>query len=275
MADRIKGVLIDGFIPFAEFLYRIERSATLLSKRAKAYGRLQAENTELRKEKAELSTQVMEVSELQRKYDNLQKMLDFKKDSELKLIPARVVARDPSNWSNTMLVDRGSDDGIQRDMPVLTVDGLVGKTLEVTKNNARVILIIDENCKVSGWLRESARYGIVQGNALAGGVASQCRMTFLDRSAEIKPNDRVYTSGLGTARDLEAVFPRGIFIGTVQLPSTTRDPAKNSLYQEVEIAPAVDLARIDEVFIGIGVEAKAANKPARPAQKKESNNPSP
>jgi rod shape-determining protein MreC len=159
-----------------------------------------------------------------------------------------------------VLIDRGSSDGITRDMPVLVVEGLVGKTVEVTEHNARVLLIIDENCKVSGWMRESGQYGIVEGNILAGGKDAQCRMKFIDRFSQIKLNDKVYTSGLG------GIFPKGILIGDVKtLPGAQATGPK--IYQEVTILPAVDLSKIDEVFIGIGMKASDKSRSSQLSKK--------
>lgn len=252
----VKNALNEGFVPFLVFSTRLQGSFRLLADRFKGYGDLQSENLELRKQLSELSTRVAQVSELERENHEFRSMLDFKDRSELKLISAKVIGREPSNWWNTVLVDRGLVDGIVRDMPVLTIQGLVGKTIEVMKNNARVILISDENCKVSGWMKESSQYGIVQGNILAGGRNSQCRMIFVDRSSQAKNNDKVYTSGLG------GIFPKGILIGTVNFTTPEQEPAQSTLYKEVNIIPAVDLSRIDEVFIGTGQKSQEKNRPS-------------
>jgi rod shape-determining protein MreC len=262
MTGRIKNKLSDGFIPFLEFWSRIESRSWFLINRVKAYSDLQVENTDLRKELSELSVRVAQNSELERENKELRSMLNFKNRSELKLMSAKVIGRDPSNWWNTVMIDRGTSDGISRDMPVLTVEGLVGKTIEVTENNAQVLLIVDENCKVSGWMRESGQYGIVQGNILSGGVGSQCRMTFVDRYSKVKVSDEVFTSGLG------GIFPKGVLIGHVTSVTTSQEPLKGALYQDVNISPAVDLARIDEVFIGIGL------KPIKPIEVIENKNAS-
>ncbi len=257
-ADRVKRSLSEGFIPFIEFSSRVQGSVELLVQRFKGYRNLQQENTDLRMQVSELSTRVAQVSELERENHDFRAMLDFKNRSELKLVSAKVIGRDPSNWWNSVLVDRGTADGIGRDMPVLTVDGLVGKVIEVARNNARILLLVDENCKVSGWMKESGHYGIVRGNFLAGGGKSQCRMTFVNRMAALKPNDKVFTSGLG------GIFPRGILIGMVSALDVATAAGSNALFQEVTITPAVDIARIDEVFIGVGVKSTAApaSKPA-------------
>ncbi|MBI4025513.1 MAG: rod shape-determining protein MreC [Verrucomicrobia bacterium] len=257
LAERFKEDLSDGFVPFLVFSSRIQGSVRLLSHRFKGYYDLQAENTKLRKDLSELSARVTQVAELERENHNFRAMLDFKDRSELKLISARVIGRDPSNWWNTVQVDRGSLDGITRDMPVLTVEGLVGKTIEVTPNSARILLVVDENCKVSAWLEKSSKFGIVQGNALAGGGTPQCRMTFVDRSAEVKKNEQVFTSGLG------GIFPKGILIGVVSSTAVETGSGMSTLYQDVVIRPSVDLSQIDEVFIGVGVKPTEKKKPAR------------
>ncbi|MCC7518742.1 MAG: rod shape-determining protein MreC [Verrucomicrobiae bacterium] len=253
-ALRVKDALSEGFLPFIEFSTRFQGSLQELSQRTKRYTRLQVENTDLRRQLSELSSRVAEASELERENRNFRAMLDFKNRSEFKLIPARVIERDPSNWWSSVLVDRGASDGVTRELPVLTMDGLVGKVIEVMQNNARVLLIIDENCKVSGWLKESGYYGIVQGNVLSGRGGAQCRMLFVDRFAQLQPNDKVYTSGLG------GVFPKGILIGNVTSVAPAGDSRKAALYQSLYVTPAVDLARIDEVFIGVG--AKPQGTPA-------------
>jgi len=180
LTGRVKNILSDGFVPFLEFLSNIESRSGFLIDRVKAWSDLQVENRDLKEQLSQLSVRAAQNIELERENKELRSMLDFKNRSELKLMSAKVIGRDPSNWWNTVMIDRGTADGITRDMPVLTVEGLVGKTIEVTENNAQVILVVDENCKVSGWMHESGQYGIVQGNILAGGVGSQCRMTFVD-----------------------------------------------------------------------------------------------
>ncbi len=247
-SNQIKETLSEGFIPFLEFSSRVRGTVHDLINRVKGYHDLQVESTELHRQLSELSVRVAQISEIERENRNFRAMLDFKDRSELKLVSAKVIGRDPSNWWNTILVDRGITDGITRDMPVLTVEGLVGKTLEPGQNNVQVILLVDENCKVSGRTNESGQYGIVQGNILAGATGSQCQITFVNRSAQLKINEKVFTSGLGE------VFPKGILIGTVGLAMDARNQAKHELYQKVSITPAVDLLRIDEVFIGVGTK---------------------
>lgn len=267
--NRLKNILSEGFIPFLEFSSRIQSRSVFLINRVKAYKDLQLENTELTKQIVEFSARVVQVEELEHENREFRKMLDFKERTELKLISAKIIGRDPSNWFNTVLIDRGSSDGITINMPVLTVEGLVGKTIEVARNNSRVILILDENCKVSGWLRDSRQYGIVQGDLLAGGTGSQCRMSFIDRSAQLKNNDKVYTSGLADISGL-GIFPKGILIGTVVSIVSPTESNKNNLYQEVKISPAVDLRSIDDVFVGVELKPQSKARQKTEVRSKES-----
>lgn len=260
---RIKEALGDGFIPFLEFSSRTQGSLEFLVHRFKGYTDLQAENTELGKRVSELSLRVAEFGELEHKSRRLEAMLDFKVRSQLKLVSARVIGHDPSNWWKAVLVDRGSLDGIRRDMPVLTVEGLVGKIIDVREHDAQVLLIVDENCRVSGWMSKSALYGIVHGNIQAGNAGSQCKMTIFDRRAGVKMNDLVFTSGLGEISGVGAIFPKGIPIGTVSsvLP-ISQDLSKGALYKEVGISLAVDLSGLDEVFIDVGTSLSHDMKPS-------------
>lgn len=254
-ANRVKETLSDGFVPFLELSSRARGGVMLLVHRFKGYTEIQRDNVDLRKRASELSVRVAQMEELERENRQLRKMLEFRERSELRLLSAKVIGRDPSNWWNTILIDRGAADGISRDtpMPVITVDGLVGKTLDVREHDTRVILIVDENCRVSGWMNKSGQHGTVLGNVLAGGADTQCRMTFINRLAEVKPNDLVYTSGLGE-------FPKGILIGTVVSLRAGDGSNKNPLYREVDVLPAVDLTKLDEVFICIGVKASGETK---------------
>ncbi len=262
-AEPIKNFLAEGFNPFLEFTSRLERTVELLVDRTKTYTRLQMETTEMKRQVVELSARVARAEELERENQRFSALLAFKKRSPMKLIPARVIGRDASNFWSALLVDRGAADGVERDMPVLTVEGLVGRTIEVEARTARVLLIVDENCRVPAWLGESSQYGIVEGNALAGGSASRCRMRFVDRAARVKAGEKVFTSGLGQ------IYPKGILIGTVGDVVPASDSRGGGMYQELFITPAVDLARIDEVFVEVGVQLpeKSGVKPPEKARR--------
>jgi rod shape-determining protein MreC len=145
-----------------------------------------------------------------------------------------VIGKDPSNWFRSILVDKGAREGVNKNAAVLCPQGLVGRVIEVMAGNSRVQLITDPNFAV-GALLQGSRVGGV----LVGEVGPHCRLKFLPQDAEIHAGDLVLTSGLG------GLSPKGIPIGTV----AAIDKKANSLFQEAQIHPQVDLFRIEEVLI--------------------------
>jgi len=201
---------------------------------------LAKENQELRAENESLRKQVHALDELGDENIRLRQLLNVKVHVNSHTIAARVIGRDASNWWKSIQIDRGSDDGVRVNLAVVNADGLAGKTIAVTKGEARVLLLADPNCKASALLQNSREHGIVAGVENALTREPRCQMTFVDRKAKIKTGELAITSGLG------GVFPKGIPIGTVV--GTRLDP-QTGMYQDVEIKPAVDFHKLEEVEV--------------------------
>jgi len=165
----------------------------------------------------------------------LNQKLAFKERQQFRTIGARVIGRDASNWYRSLQIDRGANDGLHPDLAVLNADGLIGKITAVTAGEARVLLLTDPSCKVSALLQGSREPGIVAGTATAG-----LQMTYISRTAIIHLNEPVISAGLG------GVFPKGILIGTAV--KGRLDP-QTGLYQTLELKPAVDYRRLEEVVV--------------------------
>jgi rod shape-determining protein MreC len=205
---------------------------------AQENARLHAENDRLRQLERALTETVAE-------NQRLQQLLRLSGHVSPRTIGARVIGRDASNWWKTIQLDRGSDDGVRTNCPVLNADGLVGKVISVTRGESRVLLLLDPNCKVSGLLllQKTREPGIVAGSVAAFGRDPRCLMTFVDRNAKIAAGQAVITSGLGS------VFPKGILIGTV---TGARLNQQTGMYQDVDVKPAVDFTRLEEVVVVLG-----------------------
>ena len=162
-------------------------------------------------------------------------LLAFKKRVPYRTLCARVIGRDASNWYQSLQIDRGTDDGLRPELAVLNADGLIGKITTVTRAEARVLLLTDPTCKASALLQTSREPGIVAGTDKAG-----LQMTFINRTAQVHLNEPVISSGLG------GVFPKGILIGTVV--KGRLDP-QTGLYQTLDLKPAVDYRRLEEVVV--------------------------
>jgi rod shape-determining protein MreC len=190
---------------------------------------LDKQNRELRTESEVLRQQVRALAEAGNENLRLTHLLRLTEHTGFKTIAARVIGRDASNFWKSIQIDRGSQNGLRENLAVLDADGLIGKVVQVTRAEARVLLLIDANCKVSALLQDSREPGVVAGT----------RMTYVDRNAKIKPGENVITSGLG------GIFPKGIFIGTVVKAELNRQ----GMYQDLEIKPAVDFHRLEEVVV--------------------------
>ncbi len=189
--------------------------------------RLQLENQSLR---LELANHKSLESELSR----LQEVLQIKARLPHTAKIARIIAHDPSTWDSSFVVDLGSDDGVQADSPVISEQGLVGRVLEVTPKNSRVLLLTDSGSSVAGIDRRSNVTGIVEGTG-----RNQLRYAYVNPNEDIQKDDVLVSSGMG------GIFPKGYAIGTV----VKKTESENGLNTEIQVAPSVDFAALDYIFI--------------------------
>src|SRR6059058_1513246 len=137
---------------------------------------------------------------------SLRHVLNYRERSVFKLIAAEVVARYSSTWWRTVTINRGKSDGIETDMPVVTAEGLVGKITTVSDSISVVLLVSDENCRVAASVEGSREQGIVSGERVTTGLSPLLDLNFLSKQADLKPGQKVYSSGVG------GVFPSGLLI---------------------------------------------------------------
>jgi rod shape-determining protein MreC len=201
---------------------------------------LARQNEELRRENDALRQQVRALGETGDENLRLHQLLSLKEHTPFHAVTARVIGRDASNWWESLQIDRGSNDGLHMNMAVLNADGLIGKIVFVTKGDSRVLLLTDPNCKVSALLQNTREPGIAAGVKRSLRFSPHCVMTYVNRDAKIKAGEPVISSGLG------GVFPKGILIGTVTGVQLNKQTA---MYQDVEIKPAVDFRRLEEVMV--------------------------
>lgn len=194
-----------------------------------------SENQSLREQITELEERRRSVVDLERENEELRELLDIGDRTNFETVAARTVALSPSNFEWTITIDVGSDDGIERDMPVINGEGLVGRVVQVASNSANVLLAIDPNFSSGARSARTAEVGWVDGR---GGDP----MSFqpLDPEADIEPGDEIVTSSYQGG-----VFPAGIPIGT----ATEVNEAGTGLALEVDVSPFVDFTRIHHVMV--------------------------
>lgn len=198
---------------------------------------LEDENKRLTVSNKDLSATNQTLRGLEAENNRLRNALGYKERSTFKLVPARIIARDASTWYNSVIIDRGSAEGLNLDMPVLTEEGLVGKISIVSDHSATVVLIADETCKVAVKLEDSREQGIVRGERSSSNSIPQISLTFLSKQANLQPGQKVFTSGIG------GVFPTDVLIGAV------REYKVRELDGYATIVPAVDLTTLEDVFV--------------------------
>ena len=162
----------------------------------------------LRRENQQLKEQQIQTAAIARENDQLRGQLNWQRQAPWKLKLANVVMRDPANWWRTVQIDLGSRDGMQTNLPVLTADGLIGRVASVSFVSSLVVLIGDPNCRVSALVDNATHdMGVLTD---AGPLdTSLIQLSYLASSANLKPGQSVFTSGLG------GIFPKGLPIGKV------------------------------------------------------------
>jgi len=147
---------------------------------------------------------------------------------------ASVIGRDPSNWNASLILDKGSEDGIKIGMPVLSPLGVAGRIVEAGRTTSKAALVSDPNFSVAAVVERSRESGL-----LTGTLQGICRLQYLTEKADVKVGDRVVTS------KLSSVFPEGLLIGYI----TDVQASANSNTVECLVDPAVDLSQLEEAVI--------------------------
>jgi rod shape-determining protein MreC len=197
---------------------------------------LRRENEELRREIERLRREVQESRERVAAALRLERLLDFRGKSAFALTAAGVIGRDASGLYRTVLIDRGSVDGLEHQQAVLSPDGVVGRVIKVFPRSALVLLVTDRSSGIDAIVQRTRDQGVVQGGGGGG-----CVLKYLDRSAEVEVGDYVVTSGIGGR------FPKGVLIGQVSGINQGGD-----LFQSVDIRPSAGLNRLEEVLVVTG-----------------------
>ncbi len=195
---------------------------------------LSEENRLLREIVLEQKREINNLAEERLENRRLRELLGFRHNMPQPLLPAQVVGKDISGWFYTLTIDRGRQDGLEEGMAVLAVDGIVGQVMEASGNFTRVLLITDPNSAVAAIVQRTRARGIVEGRGFKG-----CTLKYVHRSEDVVEGDVVLASGL------DGLYPRGTLVGTV----TRVRKKETDLFQVVEVRPAVDFNKLEEVIV--------------------------
>jgi rod shape-determining protein MreC len=196
---------------------------------------LRQENAELQNEVASLQAQVIELQQKVSQTEVLAALVDFSRSNpESSYKAAAVIGRDPSPFLHYVIIDRGSNDGIQRGMPVVTAQGLIGRIDAVIADAARVQLITDPASAVNVRLQNSNIQAVMNGS-----VTGDLSLDLIPQDVNLEEGSVVLTSGLGGG------YPPDLIIG--QVINVRKREA--DLFQQAFVQPVVDFTRLEIVLI--------------------------
>jgi rod shape-determining protein MreC len=199
-------------------------------------GSLEDENVDLREQIDELEAEIRAGDSAIEELEQLKQLLDLPITDDVERVVARVIAGPPGNFEQTITLDKGSDDGIVEDMPVLAAAGLVGRVIDVWDNGSKVLLLTDPRSGVGVRLVPSRATGVAQGRAGSDTLALEIG----DANVDVAENDQAETSGLEGS-----TYPPNIPVGAVD--AVAREPGGTG--QRVRLAPYVDLGTLEFVMV--------------------------
>ena len=220
--------------PFQSAYFTGVRTMRNLAERYVFLIQVRNENEKLRRRVLELERKNAELAEMAIANERLRRFLNFKERIPEPTLPAELIGEDASSWFRTITVNKGNIDGVRKGMVVVAASGLVGHVIDTSRDVSKVLLITDYNSSIDVICQTSRARGIVQGKK-----GELCDLNYVSRRDEVSPGERLVTSGLGGR------FPKGLIVGRV----TRVEKKPYGVFQKVEVTPAVDFKRLEEVFL--------------------------
>src|SRR6266567_4728704 len=218
--------------PFEKVIVRLQTGATNIWHNYFYLRGVRQENRQLREQIEQLQLEQVRLKQDADQARRLQGLLGFKEQFIAKTTAAQVIGSSGSEQSRTVFIDKGSRDGIEPSMAVISSQGVVGKVITVFKSTAQVLLINDQQSGVGAILEQSRLQGVLKGKASGETVIDK-----IMSEEEVKLGDRVLTSGG------DQIFPKGLPLGTVT------KVAKGTEFLQVVIKPAAELSHLEEVLV--------------------------
>jgi len=197
--------------------------------------RVRDENKDLQKTIDRLRLEQAAMLEDARQGERLQALMSFQQKYIYKTLAAQAVGSSGSDQAHVFYIDKGSAEGLDRDMAVITADGIVGKVRDVFPHSSQVLAINDQTSGAGVILETTRIRGILRGNAVG-----QPQIVGILADQRIQPGEKVLTAGG------DMIFPRGLPVGVVE--KVMRDPDRDS-FINVIVKPAAHLDRLDEVLV--------------------------
>ena len=244
VVERIQRGAMSIFGPSIESSEKLSSVTEVVEENELTISEMKAKLTSLESERDSLRLEVLQLDEIIEENNDLRKALQYKERAPLSLVPARILSRKPSNWYNTVIIDKGIKEGVVQDSPVIvSLDekaALVGKVSEVLGDHTAVVLLLtDEMCQVSAKLENTKEEGIITGQRGTLRTKPNLKLRYLSKEIEAKPGHRVVSSGAGE------LFPPNLILGeVVRLKVGVIDA-------EAVVKPSIDFDSIKDIFVVI------------------------
>ena len=230
----VGGVMIAFTAPFQDLASRAVKGVRETWRNYFSLVSVAAENQRLK----QLLGKAAEDSILQRELDlennRLRDLLAFQRSLPHPAIAAQIIAKDPSAWFNTVIIDKGAADGLRKGLPAVTSRGIAGQVVEVSAHQSKLMLIIDRNSAVDALVQRTRSRGIVKGAA-----RDECYLDYVMHEDDMRVGDGVVSSGF------DGVYPKGLLIGTVAAINFQG----SDFFKEVRVTPSVDFDTLEEVLV--------------------------
>jgi rod shape-determining protein MreC len=195
--------------------------------------RTHRENERLKQDQERLRLEISITNELLLENERLRDLLGFQKLQPFSPVLAQIIAKDSAPSSRTITLNKGADDGLARDMAVVTAAGVVGKVQIVLPGTSQVIALTDPASTIAVRVQRNREEGLLEGKL------DRCALKYVSYYADIQEGDLLITSGL------DGIYPKGLPVATVVRVSKHEATA----FQTVIARPAVPLARIEEAMV--------------------------
>ena len=239
LSDYVRNALGVVVSPFVKVFDAVSDSIHGFTDYFTEFDRLREENEDLKSRISKMEDEIYNARLLKAENEWLYSYLGLRRThSDFVLEEANVTSRQAVNYLTSFTLDKGSISGIEKNMPVITSEGIVGYVCEVGATWCKVSTIIETSVSVGAYVERSGAIGVVEGE-FSLRDKWRCRLKYIDTEADIDEGDRILSSGLGE------IYPRGLPIGTVE--KIELDPAART--KTAVICPAADPDSLDKVMI--------------------------
>lgn len=238
-----ESALGDILSPVEKFFLNVGESVSEFFSSVGNISNIKGENEQLKKRVAVLEEENRRYEDIIAKSDFLEKEAKLKQNSKYKLIDAEITGKDPGNWFDRFIIDKGTKDGIKKgDIVIQGVEvekdvvqeGIVGRIIDVGDNWAKVVSIVDEG--------SNAAFKVIRtqdGGILSGSIDSELSGYLFDSKADVIKGDKLYTSGLG------GLYVENLYIGEIS-EVIKKD---EDLMKRIVVTPAVDFKKLYKVYV--------------------------